>query len=29
MFEDVYDSWESSSKQLKKSMNELFEILND
>lgn len=28
-FEDVYDSWEGSSKQLKKSMNELFEILND
>ncbi|RLJ60769.1 type I restriction enzyme M protein [Lacinutrix venerupis] len=28
-FEDVYDSWKDSSKQLKKSMNELFEILND
>ncbi|TCK67248.1 type I restriction enzyme M protein [Winogradskyella wandonensis] len=28
-FEDVYDNWEDSSKQLKKSMNELFEILDN
>lgn len=28
-FEEVYDNWESSSKQLKKSMNELFEILKN
>lgn len=28
-FEDVYDSWEDSSKQLKDSMNELFEILDN
>lgn len=28
-FEDVYDSWKDSSKQLKKSMNELFEILDN
>jgi type I restriction enzyme M protein len=27
-FEEVYDNWKSSTKQLKKSMNELFEILN-
>jgi len=28
-FEDVYENWEDSSKQLKKSMNELFEILEN
>ncbi|MEP0264788.1 class I SAM-dependent DNA methyltransferase [Dokdonia sp.] len=28
-FEDVYGNWENSSKQLKKSMSELFEILED
>ncbi|MFC4633350.1 N-6 DNA methylase [Dokdonia ponticola] len=28
-FEDVYDGWEDSSQQLKKSMNELFEILDN
>jgi type I restriction enzyme M protein len=28
-FEDVYDNWRNSSKELKKSMNELFEILEN
>ena len=28
-FEEVYDNWEISSKQLKKSMNKLFEILDN
>jgi type I restriction enzyme M protein len=28
-FEEVYDSWKDSSKQLQKSMNELFEILDN